>query len=372
MVDMDRARGLMTGIAVGNLLGIPVESWPRRHIAEAYPEGMREIVARSGYPDDDDLAQAIEIADAAAVVDGLDVDDLGRRLWAWSEANGAGMGGLTGDVLALYGGDYPRRLARNRTAGNVRTPRGIPIVEASRQAWGGGRAGNGALMRCAPLAIRWHDDSPRLVRESVLSAVPTHWDRRCGWSCVLANLTAAAALRGEMLSPEAMVQSAEHGMAASLPALRQYGYRPEPPSPVLEAVTRASRSTLDDLRFDGADMGFTLLSLEAALISYWRAADFESGLRHAVEAGGDTDTNGAIVGAMLGARFGLAAIPERWQRRVTQIRKGRVPMESYADRLAMLPGGRIRELSREPLKDTIEARRCGDWGGEVLTSPRHR
>ena len=61
MVDMDRARGLMTGIAVGNLLGIPVESWPRRHIAEAYPEGMREIVARSGYPDDDDLAQAIEI-----------------------------------------------------------------------------------------------------------------------------------------------------------------------------------------------------------------------------------------------------------------------------------------------------------------------
>ena len=337
MVDMDRARGLMTGIAVGNLLGIPVESWPRRHIAEAYPEGMREIVARSGYPDDDDLAQAIEIADAAAVVGGLDVDDLGRRFWAWSEANGAGMGGLTGDVLALYGGDCPQRLARNRTAGNVRTPRGIPIVEASRQAWGGGRAGNGALMRCAPLAIRWHDDSPRLVRESVLSAVPTHWDRRCGWSCVLANLAAAAALRGEMLSPEAMVQSAEHGMAASLPALRQYGYRLEPPSSVLDAVTRASRSTLHDLRFDGADMGFTLLSLEAALISYWRAVDFESGLRHAVEAGGDTDTNGAIVGAVLGARFGLAAVPERWQRRVTRIRKGRVPMESYADRLAMLP-----------------------------------
>ena len=66
--------------------------------------------------------------------------------------------------------------------------------------------------------------------------------------------------------------------------------------------------------------------------------DFESGLRHAVEAGGDTDTNGAIVGAVLGARFGLAAIPERWQRRVTRIRKGRVPMKSYADRLAMLPG----------------------------------
>lgn len=338
MVDIDRARGLMTGIAVGNLLGIPVEGWSRRHIADAYPEGMREIVARFGYPEDDDLAQAIEIADAAAVATGLDVDDLGRRFWKWGEANGAGMGGLTGDVLASYGGDYPQRLARNRAAGDVREPRGIPIVEASRQAWKGGRAGNGALMRCAPLAIRWHDDLPRLVHESVISAVPTHWDRRCGWSCVLANLATAAAIRGEMLSSQALVRSAEHGMATSLPALRQYGYRPEPPSSVLEAVTRASQSTMDNLRLDGADMGFTLLSLEAALVSYWRAEDFESGLRQAVEVGGDTDTNGAIIGAVLGARFGLAAIPERWRRRVTEIRMGRVPMEAYADRLASLPG----------------------------------
>ena len=336
MTDTDRTQGLMAGIAVGNLLGISMEGWSQRSIAREYPAGVREIAAKPGYPDDDDLAQAIEIADAAMAAGGLDVDDLGRRFWEWAETNGSGMGGLTGDVLALYGGSYPLRLARNRTAGTVRTPRGIPIVEASRQAWAGGRAGNGALMRCSPLAIRWHDDPHRLVQESVLSAVPTHWDRRCGWSCALANLACAAALCGEMLSAEALLRSAQDGIAASLPALRDYGYRAEIPSSVSEAVALASRSTMDELRFDGSDMGFTLLSLRAALISYWRAEDFESGLRKAVEAGGDTDTNGAIVGAVLGARFGHAAIPERWRRRVDELRTERTSMESLADRLSAL------------------------------------
>ncbi len=336
MTDTDRARGLMAGIAVGNLLGIVMEGWPRRRISREFPEGVTEIVAMPGYPDDDDLAQAIEIADAATAAGGLDVDDLGRRFWAWAETNGAGMGGLTGDVLALYGGSYPLRVAGNGRSGTVRTPQGMPIVEASQQAWAGGRAGNGALMRCTPLAIRWRDNPHRLVRESVLSAVPTHWDRRCGWSCALANLAVAGALRGEILPAKALLRSAQDGMAASMPALRDFGYSAEIPPSVSEAVTLASRSSMDNLRFDGDDMGYTLLSLQAALISYWRANDFESGLREVVEAGGDTDINGAIVGAVLGAQFGLAAIPERWRRRVDEIRTGHVSMEASADRLAAL------------------------------------
>ncbi len=334
--ELNRARGLMAGIAVGNLLGISMEGWSRSLIAQQYPEGVREIAASSGYPDDDDVAQAIEVADAATAVDGLDVDDLGRRFWAWAVTNGAGMGVLTGHVLALYGGDYPERLDRGQADGTERSTKGIPIVEASRQAWAGNRAGNGALMRCAPLAIRWRDDPGRLVRESVLSAVPTHWDPRCGWSCVIANLAIATALRGETLSAEALLRLARDGMAMSLPALRDYGYGAEIPSSVSDAVALAARTSIDELVFDGPGMGFTLLSLQAALTSFWRAEDFESGLRRVVEAGGDTDTNGAIVGAVLGARFGHVAIPERWRRRVDEIRAGRVSMESCADRLTAL------------------------------------
>ena len=49
----------MAGIAPGKLLGIMQEGWSRRQIPEAYPCGVPETAATTGYPDDDDLAQAI-------------------------------------------------------------------------------------------------------------------------------------------------------------------------------------------------------------------------------------------------------------------------------------------------------------------------
>ncbi len=338
MPDLDdRARGLMVGIAAGNLLGIVQEGWPQRRIAETYPDGVREIVVEPGYPDDDDLAQAIVIAEAAA--EGrLDPHDLGRRFWKWAEVNGAGMGGLTGDVLARYGGAYPQRRARRGVRWDsgddpVRQPVGLPITEASRDAWEGGRAGNGALMRCAPIAIRWCDDPAVLVRNSIVSAVPTHWDRRCGWSCALSNLAVAAALRGESVMAGELLDAGLEGVRAALSELEPYGYEARIPVLVREAIHAAYDLGMDRLVVDGATMGYTLLTLRVALSAYWCAPSFEQGLSSVVEAGGDTDTNGAVAGALLGARFGVEAIPARWRTRIAEIRAGRTPLESYADQL---------------------------------------
>ena len=343
-MNVECARGLMEGIAVGNLLGIRMEGWSRQRIADAYPDGVREIVAGSGYPDDDDLAQAIIVAEAA-LGGPLHTHTLALDFWLWGEANGLGMGGLTRDVLALFGGGAPQRLAAKRSAGEVRPPDGrMSIEEASRRAWGGGRAGNGALMRCWPLAIRWCGHDERLVAESVESAVVTHWDIRCGWSCALANLAAAGALRDQRFTADELLCSAENGMEAAMPYVEQYGYRPQPPRSVVEAVQRAWRSDLEDIAFDGADRGYTLLTLQAALISFWCAESFESGLARVIEAGGDTDTNGAAAGAVLGARFGRRGIPGRWRKRVFEIRLGRIPMQWYADRLidALGQSGKFR------------------------------
>ncbi len=120
----DRAQGLMVGLAVGNLLGISTEGWSRSSIARAFPGGMQDIVARPGFPDDDDLAQAIIIAEAATGGDGLDIDDLGRRFWHWAEVNGAGMGRLTGAVCRSTAATI-----RNGSAVNAR-----PANPASRTA----------------------------------------------------------------------------------------------------------------------------------------------------------------------------------------------------------------------------------------------
>ena len=330
----ERARGLMDGIAAGNLLGIVQEGWSRRKIAQAFPDGVREIAAATGYPDDDDLAQAIIIAEAAEKGP-LEPDDLGRRFWEWAETNGLGMGGLTGHVLELYGGDVPQFLAARGKHGRFREPAGMPITEASQIAWGGSRAGNGAAMRCAPIAIRWRDDPVALVRNSIVSAVPTHWDKRCGWSCALLNLAAAAALRGESITADELLDAGVAGVRASLSDLERYGYDASMPESVREAVLEASDAEIAEVRLDGDSMGYTLLALVAGLIAFWRATSFEHTLSSVVEAGGDTDTNGAVVGAMLGARFGLGAIPRRWRDRIAEIRAGRTPMESLADRLLL-------------------------------------
>ena len=333
----DRARGLMVGIAAGNLLGIVQEGWSKQDIADVYPDGVREIEERPGFPDDDDLAQALVVAEAAGRGP-LDPDDLGRRFWDWAETNGRGIGNQTSYVLELYGGDFPRcQGARRGAAGGAteppREPAGMPILEASRTAWGGGRAGNGALMRCAPVAVRWRDDAAAQVRNSIVSAVPTHWDRRCGWSCALANLAAAAALRGETPAADDLLDAGVESVRVALPELQRYGYEADVPRSVREAVRGAAGAEVDDVIADGSSMGFTLLTLRLALIALWRAPGFEQGLRSIVEAGGDTDTNGAVAGALLGARFGIDAIPARWRRRIAELRAGRTPPESYADRL---------------------------------------
>ncbi len=339
MTTRERIHGLMEGIAAGNLLGIVQEGWSKERIAEHHPYGLWEILAKGGYPDDDDLAQAIIIAEEA-VKGPLAVHALGKRFWEWGEENGLGMGGLTSSVLTLYGGDYPRR-ARTwlPAAGKVRKPRGLPIIEASKKAWQSRHAGNGALMRCAPLAARWVGDVDTLVRESIVSAVPTHWDRRCGWSCVIVNLASAQALRdGDALSPDALLHMAKDGVRNALPVLARYDYATEPPPSLVEAIETAWESRLSDIRFDGGNRGFTLLTLQAALISYWRAEDFESGLAEVIEAGGDTDTNGAVAGAVLGAKFGANSIPERWRARIEEIRHDRIPMRQHAQALAAAAG----------------------------------
>ena len=291
----DRARGPMAGIATGNLLGIVQEGWSRRRIAEAFPDGVREIAATTGYPDDDDLAQAFLIA-AAAEHGPLEPDDLGRRLWEWAETNGLGIGVLTRDVLKLYGGHGPRCPATTRRPSvRARKPSGMPIAKASQAAWGGSRAGNGAAMRCAPIAIRWRDDPVALVRNSILSSVPTHWDERCGWSCALLNLAAASALRGKSITADALLESGLDGVQASLPELRPYGYDEHVPDSIRRAVRKASDAEIADVRLDGTTMGYTLLALQVGLIAYWRAASFEPTLSCIIEAGGDTDTNGAFL-----------------------------------------------------------------------------
>lgn len=338
----DRCRGAMIGLAAGNLLGVPAESWPRSAIRRRYPDGIREIETGPEQPDDDDLAQALILAAACLEGESLDAEDLARRFWTWAEENGLGIGILTADVLSRYGGADPH-VGHGRGV-TAREPAGCSALEAARTVWeesGRQAAGNGAVMRCAPLAIRWLDDDTALVRGTVVSAAATHYDPRCIWSAVLVNLAVASLARGTAVDPgelAARAAGAARELGAALAPFGLAGAGLQLPTEVAGALSSPPPADPEAIDLDGAAMGYTLKAMQVALWCARRAPDFEEAMVAVVSAGGDTDTNGAVAGAVLGARFGCRAIPPRWRDAVAHLRPGRQPMETWADRLLRLHG----------------------------------
>jgi ADP-ribosyl-[dinitrogen reductase] hydrolase len=277
-----RYRGAMLGVAVGNGLGLPVEGRSKERIKERFPEGVTEIdPAERKRPWDDDLAQTVVLAEVVLERAEIDPDDLGRRLVHWASENGRGIGSQTSRVITQLAAE-------------------VKAAEAARSIWeqsGRTAAGNGAVMRCSPVALRWRRSGSRLVEESIKSAIVTHYDPRCTWSVVALNTVLALVLSG--------VEPDLHRLAGLLDDAGA-------PEEVDGGIRAAERCTLEELKLDGPDMGYTIKAMQVGLWASQQRNDFENVLVHAINAGGDTDTNGAVAGAIMGARCGASAIPRRW------------------------------------------------------------
>ena len=279
----DRYRGAFLGLAAGNALGIPVEGYPRPLIQRRFAPGIRDIdAAERKLPWDDDVAQVVLLAEAILEHDRFEMNDLAARLVAWRYANGRGIGHHTRRVLdAMANGTLAEDAAR------------LVWLETGQNA-----AGNGAVMRCAPAALRWRSDPDRLIAETHQSALVTHHDARCGWSAVAVNAAIAAALDGRALDLEELAASLDEAGA---------------PLTVVAAVRATAGADLESLHLDHDNtMGYTLKAMQAALWALGQPGDLEGTLITVVNAGGDTDTNGAVAGAALGAKHGAGAIPKRW------------------------------------------------------------
>jgi len=232
-------------------------------------------------PWDDDVAQTIILAEGLRSSGLLDIATLERELVRWQHENGRGIGSLTAEVI---------RAMRNASSPG----------EAAQQVWerGGRRAaGNGAVMRCAPVGLRWRRSPSDLIAQTRRSTVVTHYDPRCEWSAVALNAALARALADTPTDLAAL--------AAALDAA-------EAPAEVGAAVRAVPGCTLDDLALDGPSMGYTLKAMQVGLWCLEQPPDFEDVLVAVIHAGGDTDTNGAVAGAIMGSRLGVGGIPHRW------------------------------------------------------------
>lgn len=282
MVTEDAAAGVVLGLACGDALGRPVEFCSDSEIAADYGT-LTEMVGHGtwGKPagtitDDTDLALCI----GRSLVEhhGFVPTDVASRFVEWYESGPFDVGRMTAQSI--------RKLRQ-----------GEPWNAAGQQVWEtsveGANAGNGSVMRCPPLAIPYAEDTEKLVQFSQQSSQITHADPRCTYGCAVLNLTIAGYLR-----------RAECPLGETLDRLR-----PDVPDELEAALEPIAR---DNDPGTLSSSGYVVHTLQTALHDAITADTAEDAIVTAVNRGGDTDTVGAVAGAVAGARFGASDLPERW------------------------------------------------------------
>ena len=154
-------------------------------------------------------------------------------------------------------------------------------------------AANGAVMRTAVIGLL--KDNVAQTAEDVCKL--THFDPRCVGSCVIVSeIISHLIWQGEQLSYSQIIAFGN-----------QYDNR------IAEYIDKAYNNGIDSLELDEpSSIGYTLKALGAALWCLFHAHDFEEGLLAVVNEAGDADTNAAVACAVLGAKFGYDAIPQKY------------------------------------------------------------
>jgi ADP-ribosyl-[dinitrogen reductase] hydrolase len=261
---LSRAQATLLGHVIGDSLGSLVERKPAAEIARLYPNGVRELAdggvykTIAGQPTDDSemaltLARVLARArryDAAQVLDAY-------RAWLTSR---------------------PIDVAMTNERGLLGTA--APDSESS-----------GSLMRVAPIGVWAAGDASLAARTAADDSELTHPNRVCLDAC--AAYCAAIAVGVAGASVEAMFEAAlTHSKG-----------------PAHEAIKRAAKGNPPSDYFTHPN--WVLVALQNAFYCL-KTLPLEEALVRTVGHGGDSDTNAAVAGALLGARHGREAVPSRW------------------------------------------------------------
>lgn len=292
----DRIEGVLLATAAGDALGAPYEFRP--------PRGPELDVTMSGggpwEPGEwtDDTAMAIAIVEVAAT--GADLreesaqDAVVARWMDWSRG-AKDVGIQTGSVL------------RSARIGSTITAERARAASAALHERSGRTAGNGSLMRTAPVALAYLDDEDAMVEAARAISELTHFDPDAGDACVLW----CSAIRHAVLTGDPDVRV---GLRHLEPDRRELW------SGRLDAA-EAGRPA------DFPNNGWVVSALQAAwsaiattpepednpAAEVFRADHLRLSLDAAVRAGFDTDTVAAIAGGLLGAAYGASAVPLEWR-----------------------------------------------------------
>ncbi len=280
--QLERAQGCLLGQLAGDSLGSLVEFQTPESIRALYPDGVHDLQdggtwgTLAGQPTDDSEL-ALALARTLVRVGRFDLEAIRQAYVRWLNSGPFDCGLTTAAGLA-----------------------GQPNHDSQ---------SNGALMRISPLGIFGAAFPVHQVGDwAERDAAITHPNPVCcQCSALFAMAVADAVRRGP--SPEVLYRNVI-GWAEERSVL----------APVREALRAAAQQPPDDYL---TQQGWVLIALQNAMYQLLHAPSLEAALVETVMSGGDTDTNAAICGALLGAVYGLKAVPDRWVRTITQCRPDR-------------------------------------------------
>ena len=288
-----RATGCLLGQLAGDSLGSLVEFKSAAAILALYPGGVRDLAdggawdTLAGQPTDDS-EMALMLARSLVHEGRFDPGAALEAYVHWYDSEPFDMGGTTRAAL--------RAASRGASQGD-RLARAAASAKQESEA-------NGSLMRTAPLGI-FGAGAPSLAADLARAdSALTHPHVVCREACAAFVAAIATAI--------ADGTDAEATYAVALAEARRGGN-----AEVIATLERAQHELPASFTHHE---GWVRIALQNAFYRLLHAGTFEEGLIATVMAGGDTDTNGAIAGALLGAVHGRGAVPLRFREQVLTCR----------------------------------------------------
>ena len=282
MDQRDRFLGCLLGLATGDALGAALEFQPRgsfNPIGDMVGGGPFELKPGEWT---DDTSMSLCLAASLIETGRFDAADQMSRYCRWAEEGYLSSNGRCFDI----GGTVAAALRRFQETGN-------PFAGSPHP----GTAGNGCIMRLAPVPMFCYPDEALAEKYSVESSRTTHGAAECLDACRLLSGILVRALAGKSREEVLFGAGAAFAGSPSLAAIAQGEYR---------------NKTADLIR----GSGYVVRCLEAALWSFLFTSTFEEAILKATNLGDDADTTAAVCGQVAGAYYGASGIPERWLARL--------------------------------------------------------
>ncbi len=277
--ELSRFRGCLLGLAVGDAVGATVEFKQRGSfspISDMIGGGPHGLEPGQWT---DDTSMALCLANSLVAQEGFDEIDQMDRYCRWRDE---GYMSSTGECFDI---------------GNT-TNYALDCYQANSEAIAGptdaDTAGNGSIMRLAPVPMFFYPDPVLVERFSAKSSLTTHGATACVDACRLLGVVILTALSG---APKDKVLSAGTDLEFDT-----------------EEITSISTENYRTKReSDIRGSGYVVESLEAALWCFATTKSFEVAILKSANLGDDADTTAAICGQVAGAYYGESGIPQRWR-----------------------------------------------------------